>query len=291
MNWQPLAARLLQQLTAMEARLIELLPSIAIVRFRQEGDAILIAAPDYYWETPSPEQRAEQISIKRDYDRLFALLSLILAAGPDDLRRDLAAADSAFRKWLELQRNYSLSRDAKRNLAKFNEDAMALHGIIDIIAASSAQPLIIVPDTGTMLEHPDPVQYRAFVGKDGFVFALLPTVLAELDDLKADYSRQKARDLALRAIRRVKGWRNQGSLREGVKVDGTILVRALHEEPDMDNTLSWLDPTVKDDRIVASILQLQAEHPGASLVLITNDVNLLNKADAAAIQATEFPEA
>jgi hypothetical protein len=291
MKWQPLAARLLQQLAGVEARLIELLTSVPVVRFRQEGGVILIAAPDYYWKTPSAQQRAQQIEIKRDYDRLQELLSLTLAAGTDDLRRELAAADSSFRKWLELQRNYSLGEDVKRNLAQFNEDARALHGMIDIIAASSHQPLIVVPDTGALMDHPDPVEYRALVGQGGFTFALLPTVLAELDDLKADYSKKQARDLALKAIRRIKGWRNQGSLREGVTVNGTIAVQAFHEEPDMDRTLSWLDRTVKDDRIVASILQLQTEHPGASIVLVTNDVNLLNKADAAAIQATEFPEA
>jgi hypothetical protein len=290
-KWQPLAARLEQDLAVIESRLNELLTSVPVVRFQQDTGVILITAPDFYWKTPSPEQRAQQTAIKRDYDRLHELLSLILADGTDDLLRDLASADSGFRKWLELQRNYSLRDDVKRNLAQFNEDARALHGIIDIIAASAPQPLIVVPDTGTVMDHPDPVEYRALVGQDDFIFALLPTVLTELDDLKADYSKQLARDLAVKAIRRVKGWRNQGSLREGVTVDRTIVVRALHEEPDMDRTLSWLDRTVKDDRIVASVLQLQAEQPGASIVLVTNDVNLLNKADAAAIQATDFSEA
>jgi predicted ribonuclease YlaK len=291
MDWRPLAERLLAQLAGIEARLIELLASVPIVRFHQEGGVFFIAAPDYYWGTPSPDQRAEQIAIKRGYDRLSELLRVILAAGTEDLHRDLAAADGAFRKWLELQRNYSLTADVQRNAAKFKEDANALHSIIDIIAASAPQRLVVVPDTGTLMEHPDPVQYRGLVGVDDFVFALLPTVLAELDDLKVDHSRQPARELAIGAIRRVKGWRNQGSLREGVKVNGTIVVQALHDEPHMDRTLSWLDPTVKDDRIVASILQLQAEYPAAPIVLITNDVNLLNKADAAGIQATDFPEA
>lgn len=71
-------------------------------------------------------------------------------------------------------------------------------------------------------------------------------------------------------------------------VDKTILVKAWHKEPDMDNTLSWLDNSVQDDRIIASVLSAQAENASSVIYLITGDINLQNKADAAFIPILEI---
>jgi predicted ribonuclease YlaK len=57
----------------------------------------------------------------------------------------------------------------------------------------------------------------------------------------------------------------------------------------MTNTLSWLDSSVPDDRIIASVLALQADRPGAAVVLVSSDINLLNKADAALVESAETP--
>jgi len=43
-----------------------------------------------------------------------------------------------------------------------------------------------------------------------------------------------------------------------------------------------------DDRIIASILEVQAEYPTSRVVLITNDNNLINKAQAAMIEHKEI---
>jgi len=290
-NWRPLAARLEEHLRSIELRLTELLSSIPVKRVEREAGPFVLGVPEFQWQIPSAAQRAQQIAIKRDYDRLHELLRVILAGATDDLHRDLQSADSSFRRWLELARNWSLTVDASRNIAQFSEDARALHQIVEVIAATSPHPVVVVPDTNSLMGHPDPIEYRNLAGQHDFIFALLPTVLAELDDLKVLHGNPPARELAKKAIRRIKGWREQGSLREGVTIDKTITVKAMHQEPDMDSTLTWLDSTVMDDRIVASVLQLQAEWPGASIVLVTNDINLLNKADAAAIQATSFSEA
>jgi predicted ribonuclease YlaK len=74
-----------------------------------------------------------------------------------------------------------------------------------------------------------------------------------------------------------------------VKVDKSMTIKALAREPDMQQTLSWLDANVPDDRIIASILSLQAERPGARIVLVTGDVNLQNKSNAALVETAEAP--
>ncbi len=57
----------------------------------------------------------------------------------------------------------------------------------------------------------------------------------------------------------------------------------------MESSLSWLDPDVNDDRVIASVLSVEAQHPAARIVLVTGDVNLQNKADAALIEAVGTP--
>ena len=56
----------------------------------------------------------------------------------------------------------------------------------------------------------------------------------------------------------------------------------------MEKSLSWLDPNVMDDRIIASALQIQVEHPAANILLVTGDINLQNKADVALIHRKEL---
>ena len=43
----------------------------------------------------------------------------------------------------------------------------------------------------------------------------------------------------------------------------------------------------EDDRIVASVLELHVEYPAASIILVTEDINLQNKADEAYITTAE----
>ena len=54
------------------------------------------------------------------------------------------------------------------------------------------------------------------------------------------------------------------------------------------STLKWLDEDNCDDRIIASVLEVQSSNPTARVVLVTGDINLLNKADVARIESAEL---
>jgi predicted ribonuclease YlaK len=104
----------------------------------------------------------------------------------------------------------------------------------------------------------------------------------------------EVREGAKRAITRIKGWRDQArragrTLNDGTVVDGSITVQSLHIEPDVKDSLSWLDASVADDRIIAAVLTVAAEHPAARVVLVTGDVNRQNKADAATLETADPP--
>ena len=69
----------------------------------------------------------------------------------------------------------------------------------------------------------------------------------------------------------------------------TITVQTEAREVDVRAVLDWLDPTVPDDRLLAAALRLQSDHPSGAVVLVTSDLNLQNKADAAGLPYIETP--
>lgn len=289
MPFLPVGSRLRFRLDAIVADLINLTSSLATEYFERDGGGVVFVMPACHWASPSPLQASQQLKLKRDYDEWHELLSVVLHSATAALTHRLNTADERFRTWVELGSNWSLTSSSNKNRELLMASAQELYELVDILQASPGGEVILIPDTNTLVEHPDPVQYRQFAQGDAFTFLLLPSVLGELDELKINHRNQEIREAAKAAIRRIKGWRLQGSLRTGVTIDHSITVRAAHQEPSMSSTLSWLDSTVPDDRIVASTLNVQATSPGAVVVLVTSDINLQNKADAAAIQVAELP--
>src|SRR2546429_6079098 len=87
----------------------------------------------------------------------------------------------------------------------------------------------------------------------------------------------------------LKGFRDRGDARSGSPV--TKSVSALFDlvEPRFDDLPSWLDPTVPDGRLVASALLLQAARSDAAVVIVSNDLNLQNKAGGVGLPHVETP--
>ena len=69
-------------------------------------------------------------------------------------------------------------------------------------------------------------------GSPRFRFVIVPTVLAELDELKRTRSAQSVGEKAEKAIRIIKGLRKQGSVLDGVMVAKTITVAGRYSGPE-----------------------------------------------------------
>jgi predicted ribonuclease YlaK len=151
-------------------------------------------------------------------------------------------------------------------------------------------PRVVVPDTNVILRNQDLPSWAAALGVTAFTVLLVPAVLSELDTHKLNHRNENVRKKADTFSNRIRGWRNQGSLSAGVKVQGSVFVRVVAREPDFENTLSWLDPHVMDDRIIASVLEWQRNNPMTSVQLLTADSLLLAKADAAGVPIGELPD-
>ena len=284
------ASRLRAELHSVSARLAELVKTLPIRRSKLDDDGgfIVMVRRDYYFGERSAEQKAAQLSLKREYDIAAEILKLLVRGGPDELVNELSEADAQFRQWLDLE-SWSISANPADNAQAVLAALEPLGRILDVLDSASKELVIVIPDTNSLIADADPTSYRGIAGRDSFVFLLLPTVLGELDKLKVAHRDLDVREKARKVIDRIKGWRLQGLLIKGVTVDKSITVRAVYREPDVKNSLSWLDPDNNDDRIIASVLSVQAEFPSAQVILISGDTNLLNKADAAIIETAELP--
>jgi rRNA-processing protein FCF1 len=149
-------------------------------------------------------------------------------------------------------------------------------------------PTRLVVDTNTLLDDPDLTIYATTLGRR-YIVHVLPVVLRELDELKRAGRIPEIRDAARKADRRLKGLRDNGNVRVGARVAGEIYAVFEHTEPGGDGLPGWLDLTVPDDRLVASVLLLQSVHPGSMVHVATSDLNLQTKLAAVGLPHLEPP--
>jgi predicted ribonuclease YlaK len=76
-----------------------------------------------------------------------------------------------------------------------------------------------------------------------------------------------------------------------VTVNKTVTVKTMGTEPNFQKTLHWLDSGNNDDRIIASLLEVQRSNPSAIIALMISDINAQNKAEVAHLPYIEPPEA
>ena len=290
------AARLRTSLTRIVEEALALVRGLRVHRLERDlGTAFILTGAEFYFDKLTAPQQAAQTTLKRKYETFSEIVRVLLRVAPESLLSQWKEADDRFReRWVELQTNFALTPDRARNDAALRKDAAALEHVLSVLEGIGDDGVLLVPDTNSLVDQPDPTAYRPLAGRDEFRFVLLPPVLGELDELKIAHKNPDVCEGAKRAITRIKGWRDQarragGTLNAGTVVDRSITVQCLHVEPDVKGSLSWLDASVMDDRIIAAVLAVAAEHPAARLVLVTGDVNLQNKADAAMLETAETP--
>ena len=92
-------------------------------------------------------------------------------------------------------------------------------------------------------------------------------------------------------MRQIKEYARRGNLSEGVTLaEDRSVVRSLAMEPHMAQTLSWLDAGSKDDRFIASFIEVMRHHPGCEVVLVSRNHNVRNKARLASLPVIAPPD-
>jgi rRNA maturation endonuclease Nob1 len=286
--------RLRAELTEIRAEMDALLDASAIRNVNPntpDSSMVFVGAADWGWGPSDPALSASQMRLAARYDAWFDRFRLVFTHPTHDVASDMKEVDEFVRRWTERPGtwDHSIPRtiDAAKEVA--TKQFETFDRLLDIASRSGSDTLRLVPDTSALIRNPDLASYARAAPSPTFTIHLVPTVLAELDDLKDRGRTQELRDQAQGVIRRLKGLRDKGNLATGVKVTKTITVQTEAREVDVRGVLDWLEPAVPDDRLLAASLRLQSDHPSGSVVLVTSDLNLQNKADAVGMPYVETP--
>lgn len=292
-----LAGRLLAELEAITRLMDELLDASIIDwvegrarRLARQTRVMVSGLPDGQWGPSDEKQLLLQRRLLEHWRPWLEMTQLLFSEDTAKRQKEILAAARATEAWLERSSRChdipSTIPEAKKIFRKKVEPLKA--ALTSLMAAPSR--VVAVPDTNVLLRSPDITTYAGVLETDAFVVLLVPAVLHELDEHKVNHRNPEVREKARKFTTRIKGWRAQGNLSEGVKVQGTVFVRVEGREPNFEKTLSWLQRDVADDRILASLLEVQRRAPNDRVVLLTGDTAMLAKADAARVPTVDTPE-
>lgn len=78
-------------------------------------------------------------------------------------------AEERFReRWIELGTNHALMPDRTRNEAALRKDAAALEQVLSVLHGAGETGVLLVPDTNSLVDQPDPTLYRTIAGRNDF---------------------------------------------------------------------------------------------------------------------------
>lgn len=206
---------------------------------------------------------------------------------PESSKRKIDETDKFVISWIEKQSDWGIPTTITEAKERFENKIQFFYDTLSIYSSTAKKEIILVPDTNALIQEPDPKTYKQLTGTDDLVIVFLPTVLSELDELKMKSSNPDFQKKVKSVITRLKGYRRQGDIMDGVIVEKSIKLRMVASEPNFERTLSWLDRNNNDDRIVASALEIQRDNPSSAVCLLTSDINLQNKAEMARLSYVE----
>jgi rRNA-processing protein FCF1 len=284
-------ARLERELATIEASILDLWHMSLIEEFRNDpNSAVVFMGQPYYWKSLAVEHRASQAQLLARYQHWYELFRHCHSHHSSDVQSEIKETNDYVVSAIELNTGWQTERTVPQNQTYLSKKLGMLRRLLTQPDKDN-HDLMVVPDTNALLRSAEPSQYGTILGATRFIFVIVPTVLSELDELKRGRRDQTLGHKAEKVINILKGFRAQGSVLEGVTVSKTITVKMIATEPRMAYLPSWLEPGHKDDRIIASVLEIQRANPSAIVVLSTGDINLQNKAEMAFLPWAEPPDA
>ncbi|MEM6841268.1 MAG: PIN domain-containing protein [Bacteroidota bacterium] len=275
---------LVSELDSIKLSIFELLENSRILPYRQNNSPIYrLATSKYYWDKPTEEEKVLQIEIKKNYGQWIKTFELFTEDLSDADKKKIEQVDKFIISWIEKKNEWgtyvpSSTSEAK---TKFESKIQILYDTLELYSKASEKRIILVPDTNALIQEPEPKAYTSLSGQTSITIVFLPTVLSELDGLKVKSSNPNFQKKVKSVISRLKGYRRQGNMIEGVTVERTITLKMIASEPNFEKTFFWLDKDNNDDRIIASTLEIQKENPSSVVCIVTSDINLQNKAEMA----------
>ena len=252
-----------------------------------EPDSFIISTHLYSWKDLPIEGKQLQSRIFKEYLHFAERSRLLLLNQPPDSIASFDESKNEVIAIINQENTYLSSQEEALNEVYKNLDNQIK--LLDNIYDQSSGKILYVPDTNALLANPRIEQWR-FADVSEFEIILTPTVLSELDKLKIAHRMESVRKKTEGLIRQIKGYRGRGKLNDGIPLVNRIsTLKSIAVEPNFNKTLSWLDPSNDDDRILASFIEVMKIYPNSPVIIVTNDINMQNKAEFAGIPFVEPP--
>jgi len=230
----------------------------------------------------------EQARLLQKCDTFFSVLKTLLSGRTASCRKEAEAAQAEFRELITQGKRCPYESIDRAVQAANKAVQTALNCLSQLYDGKSGE-VCYVPDVNALLYNTQ-LDAWEFEGVPTFTVVLPSIVLSELNDLKMR-GNEKVRPKAEELVRQIKEYAGRGDLSEGVTLaEGRSVLRSVAMEPDMADTLTWLDAGRKDDRFIASFLEVMRQHPGCEVILVSPEVNIRDKANFAALPVIPPPE-
>jgi len=286
------ATLLLDELNGILTEIVQVLEASTLERYiKQQNPFASIASaysPEqsrpprigYRWAEPDTEVAARQSKLNRRYSTWFQLFKMLFMNSPQGQLAEIANTNAMIESWIKYRYAGRIPSSVREAVEACKQTAQRYFNILNDAIVAARDRYIIIVDTSAIVDAPDVQSYGRVIGHTDYTVVILPTVIAELDGLKKA-RRENVGPKASQIIKQVESWQAQGNILQGIPLSTTVTVKMTATEPNFAQAPSWFDPTVNDDRIIVSALEVQRDHPDAIVSLMASDVNMRNKAQVA----------
>lgn len=254
------------------------------------GDLIVLISlsGNQFWNELPPAGKQIQVKLLPKIRRFSELVLALTRNFPNSAQKNMQRALETIRRSVEQEETtWWKSQDEAVN--GFRSLIKKIISTLEDYCNGSTGEALAIADTNALIHNPD-IEHWYFEDVEMFTVVLTPTVLSELDKHKVNHRNQQVREKASSVIRRIKEYRRRGSLHDGVVVvQGRVTLRSIANEPNMDQSLSWLDSANADDRFLASAIDVMRADLAMRAFIVTSDINLQSKAEMAGLPFCEVP--
>jgi len=251
---------------------------------------LFLTAHVNHWGSKKENHEIYQIELIKQFNDFLEYLTLIEPLLPQKKLTELKKTTNLIWYWIE-EKQSAPGPNLESSIKRFNSELERYAEVIKLLNFTEvASEKILVPDTNALISHPELSDY-ALVFPSKINIVIPPTVISELDKLKVNHKSEDIKNKVRSIISHLKGYRNQGDIiNAGIVIAKTINLKMIATEPKFDKSLSWLDPNNMDDRIIVTILDVEIHNLSNEVILITNDLNMQNKALLAGIKYLDTDE-
>jgi rRNA-processing protein FCF1 len=262
---------------------------VSVVEDRFSPDAMVVTPHPWKWKPLAPEDRPLLGAARNAGERWLEAARITLdVAGPEHRGEFDQLTETIRRAYIRsADADGPVSEHAASNLDVVEQAVDKQFALVEELPGAHETPrLILVPDTNALLQDPEIEDWE--VGSSRCEFLIVSQVQAELDAHKN--KDRKTADKAAKLIRKFKEYSRRGDTLEGVALAGQRNFREIPVKPDMALAPDWLDASEADDRILAAALEIASKAPSSTVVLVTRDRGLQNKARSAGLPAVDVDD-